>query len=63
MSKALKVLGVIGIILASLGLICCCATDPYGYSSGFIAWLLINSSFLMAISIVAIVQYSKHKTK
>ena len=56
--KSLKVLGIIGIILASLGLMCCFADD---YGSGFAVWLFLNSSFLMAQSIVGIVKYNKHK--
>lgn len=57
--KAIKVLGVIGIILSSLGMLCCFAPDPYGYSTGFIFWLFVESSFLMAISIVGIATNKK----
>jgi hypothetical protein len=56
MQKSLKVLGIIGIILSVLGILCCFAPDPYGYSTGYVFWLGLNSCFLMALSIVSIVK-------
>jgi len=59
--KSLKVLGIIGIILSVLGLLVCCAQDfEYSYPGG-VFWLFVVSSYLLAQSIVGIVQYSKHK--
>lgn len=56
MSKSVKILSIIGIILASLGLIVCCG--DYVLQTGVGAWLFINSSFLLALSIVALVKSS-----
>jgi len=55
--NSLKTLGIIGIILSSLLMICSFDSDIYTYGlSGVGFWLFSGGAYLLAISIVAIVQ-------
>ena len=59
--KSLKVLAIIGLILAPLSWICLYAFDnAIDYNSG-IGWGLIAVYYLIALSIVALVQANKAK--
>jgi len=59
--KSLKVLAIIGLVWSVLSWICLVAFDnAVDYEAG-IGWGLMAVMYLIAISIVAIVQVNKHK--
>jgi hypothetical protein len=61
-SKTLKILSIIGLVIAGLSLVCLVAfCNPYDYEAG-IGWGMIAGLYLVAIAIVGLVK-SRTKTK
>ena len=58
--KTLKTMGIIGLILSGISFLCLIGfDDPTEYEAG-IGWGLIAVYYLIALSIVCIVQAKKH---
>ena len=59
--KTLKVMGIVGIVLSSLSFICIVA---YQYSSpkAALGWGIYSTVYLIAYSIVGVVQAAKHRS-
>lgn len=61
--RTLKIMGVIGIILASFSLLCLCAfNNDLQYISG-IGWGMYAALYLLSLAIVAVVQAGRMKKK
>jgi len=61
MTKTLKVMSIIGIVLASISLICAISfNNLYDYEAA-IGWGMYSSLYLLAFGIVGLVQYKRNK--
>jgi hypothetical protein len=57
--KTLRVLGIIGVVIAVLSFLCECMFNNYVDYSSAIGWGVISSFYLLAVSIVGIVKSKK----